>query len=420
MPSPEQTVWWQVYPLGFVGAPIRDRTDGGAVVHRLGHLMSWLDYAVDLGATGLALGPVFASETHGYDTVDYYRIDPRLGDDTDFDELIAAAHARGMRVLADGVFNHVGRAHPAYQDVLANGPGSRYAPWFHLQPASDWQPGRDLGARTFEGHGGLIELNHACPDVVEAVSSVLRYWLGRGVNDWRLDAAYAVPAWFWAQVLPGVRRDFQDAWFVGEVIHGDYVAYVENSGLDSVTQYELWKALWSSLVDRNLFELSHALDRHNTFVEHFAPLTFAGNHDVTRLISQVGGDDRLAGIAVIVLATVGGVPSIYYGDEQAFRGMKEDGWSGDDEVRPAFPPTPSDLLPEGWRTYRLYQELLALRAKYPWLTHARTTKVDLTNTRFRYVSRDPGGTGELAVDIRLEPQPAATISSEQRLVFAYP
>ncbi len=397
MRSPEQTVWWHVYPLGFTGAPIRDRTDDGVIVPRLPHLTAWLEYAVELGATGLALGPVFAAETHGYDTVDHFRIDPRLGDDADFDALVAAAHTRGLRVMLDGVFNHVGRAHPAFQDAVRDS-GHPHAAWFHLDPASG-------AARTFEGHDSLVLLNHENPHVQDHVGAVLRHWLARGVDAWRLDAAYAIPASFWTHVLPGVRAEYPDAWFVGEMIHGDYAAYVAESGLDAVTQYELWKALWSSLADQNLYELAWALDRHNGFVEKFVPLTFVGNHDVTRIASQVG--DRLAGVALTVLATVGGVISVYYGDEQAFRGEKGEGFSTDDDLRPTLPDTPVGLAPEGEWMHALYRRLIGMRRRHPWLTRARVEVTDKQNEHISYTVTD--GEHRCEVTVTLQPEVTAQI-----------
>src|SRR3978361_767774 len=147
----QDAVWWHGYPLGCVGAEQAAPADG-AVPSRLGRLTNWLDYVVGLGANGLALGPVFASSTHGYDTVDHFRIDPRLGDDADFDALVAAAHDRGLRVLLYGVFNHVGREHPAFRAVVAEGPKAPTAAWFRLRWPADRQPGVEPGYDTFEGH----------------------------------------------------------------------------------------------------------------------------------------------------------------------------------------------------------------------------------------------------------------------------
>jgi cyclomaltodextrinase len=378
-------VWWQVYPLGFVGA--YPPHDGIQDPHRLGRLRAWLDYAIEMGANGLALGPVFASETHGYDTVDYLRIDPRLGDDGDFDALIAAAHDRGLRVLLDGVFNHVGRGHPAFQAALRDGPSAATASWF-IPAGSDYE--------TFEGHSGLVTLNHREPAVADMVVEVLNHWLDRGADGWRLDAAYAVPTEFWAAVLPRVRERHPDAYFVGEVIQGDYPEFVSESTMDAVTQYELWKAIWSSLNSANFFELDWALQRHNEFLDAFAPLTFVGNHDVTRIASQLEDVQNLP-LALAILLTVGGTPSIYYGDEQAFRGVKEDRAGGDDAVRPAFGDKPADLEPYGWPTYRLHQDLIGLRRRHAWLHRARTTKIRLTNEQYEYEVSD--GTNRLRVTL---------------------
>ncbi|GAB3347086.1 alpha-amylase family glycosyl hydrolase [Modestobacter lapidis] len=405
----QDAVWWHVYPLGFVGAEPAAPADA-PVVHRLGHLTGWLDYAVELGASGIALGPVFAASTHGYDTVDHLRIDPRLGDDADFDALVAAAHDRGLRVLLDGVFNHVGREHPVFRAVVEQGPGAPTASWFRLRWPAGRQPGTVPEYDTFEGHGQLVALDHSSPAVADWVTDVMTHWLDRGADGWRLDAAYAVPASFWARVLPRVRAAHPDAYVVGEVIHGDYAAVVQESGMDAVTQYELWKAIWSALNDGNLHELAHALGRHDDFLDTFAPLTFLGNHDVTRIASRLT-DERHVAHAVAVLFTVGGTPAVYAGDEQAFRGIKEDRAGGDDAVRPPFPATPAELLPFGAATHRLHQELIGVRRRHRWLHRARTTPLHLANRQLTYAST--AGDDRLLVALNLsddavqQPAPAA-------------
>lgn len=410
----EHSIWWHVYPLGATGAPIRPETPADrSPAPRLGRLVEWLDYLVDLGANGLALGPVFESSTHGYDTTDHFRIDPRLGDDAVFDRLAEACRDRGVALMLDGVLNHVGTAHPLFRTARAGGPEQRERRLFRFDEADGSSgppgvPGSRPGYAVFEGHEGLAVLNHDSDEVAELAVSVLSHWLGRGASAWRLDAAYAVPPAFWARVLPRVRSEFPDAWFVGEVIHGDYAGIIERSSMDSLTQYELWKAIWSSLLDENFFELDWCLNRHNGFLDVFTPLTFVGNHDVTRIASRIG--DAKAALAVTVLLTVGGVPAIYYGDEQAFRGVKTDRPSGDDEVRPALPLGPEALSPLGGWLYRWHQELIGLRRRHPWLVGARTERIALENRLMEYDAVGTGGR-RIRVRLRLEPVPRAEVEA---------
>src|SRR3954447_26444214 len=370
----ESAILWQVFPLGFLGAE-PERAE--PIRHRLPDLIPWLSYARDLGASVLQLGPIFDSETHGYDTRDYFRIDPRLGDDGDFDRLVAAAADLGLRIVLDGVFNHVGRGFPRFREADAD-PGSPAGRWFRLQ-GDAWAD--------FEGHSALVALNHDEPEVADHVTAVLRHWLDRGAAGWRLDAAYAVPPAFWARTLGEVRQTHPEAWFAGELLHGDYAAYATESTLDSVTQYELWKAIWSGLKDRNLFELDWTLRRHDALAETVVPLTFVGNHDVTRLASQIP-DERHHPHAVVVLFTVAGHPSVYYGDERGYRGVKENRAGGDDEVRPAFPASPQELPAVGDPVFRLHQRLIGLRRRHPWLVRAHTVVESVENRMLVYRSID--------------------------------
>ncbi|MDY7105201.1 MAG: alpha-amylase family glycosyl hydrolase [Actinomycetota bacterium] len=381
----EHTIWWHVYPLGFLDAEpaAADRPPEAGPAHRLDRLAAWIPHAAALGCDGLMLGPVFASETHGYDTVDHFHLDPRLGDEDDLVRLIGAAHDAGMAVCLDGVFNHVGRGFDAFAAVLADGPDAPTASWFRLRwPDGAGEPDYD----TFEGHDRLVALDHDEPAVADHVVAVMDHWCDRGVDAWRLDAAYAVPSGFWRTVTDRVRASHPDVWIFGEVIHGDYVAAVADGGLDSVTQYELWKATWSSIVDHNLFEVAWTLGRHDDLVAAFAPLTFVGNHDVTRLASTID-DDRLLPHAYALLLGVGGVPAIYAGDERAFRGVKEEREGGDDAVRPPFPDRPEDLPAGGEDLFATIRRLIDVRRAHPWLPRANTTSTTLANEVAVFVSQ---------------------------------
>jgi cyclomaltodextrinase len=383
----EHVIWWQIYPLGFVGADTAaaESEDGSAggdhtLTHRLDRLVPWLDYLVELGANGLALGPIFASRTHGYDTTDFFEIDPRLGDRADLDNLIAEAHTRGIRVMLDGVFNHVGRD---------------FGP-LRLAEADPAAPENALFVRdgtgelaVFEGHDALVGLDHSTPAVADYVTSVMTHWLDAGVDAWRLDAAYSVPNAFWADVLPRVRAAHPDVYVVGEVLHGDYASVVTEGTLDSVTQYELWQGVWHGIQEGNLFELDWALKRHNEFLDTFVPYTFVGNHDVTRIASQID-DDRHHPHAVVLLFTLAGTPSVYYGDEQGLRAVKEERFGGDDAIRPAYPAyedsdaARGELPAAAAATLAMHQRLIGLRRRNPWLHRATSTPVSVENTAYVY------------------------------------
>lgn len=397
----ENRIWWHLYPLGAAGAPIRRDAQGEQPWegHRLPHLLPWIDYAADLGFTGILLGPIFESTSHGYDTLDHFRLDPRLGDQAGWDEFVARAHGRGMAIMLDGVFNHLGAEHPLATDPTW--PGIRR--------------GQDGAPAVWEGHGGLVELDHTRPEVHELVRDVMNHWLDRGADGWRLDVAYAVPSEFWASVLPAVREQHPSSMFLGEVIHGDYAQITREGTLDTVTQYELWKAIWSSLKDHNLWELQHALGRHAEF-SHTAPMqTFAGNHDVPRIASTVG--DTGAALAAVMLLTLPGIPSVYYGDEQAFRGEKAEGYGADDPLRPALPAGPGELALNGRWLHDLYRELIALRHRNPWITRSGVEVEHTENELIRYAVLAEHD--RIDVEIALVPQPRAVVTLNGETVLEW-
>ena len=407
-------IWWHVYPLGFTGADIRPAGPRAFHGRGLDLIADWLGYARDLGVSGLLLGPVFESSTHGYDTLDHMHVDVRLGGDVAFDRLAEAARDHGMALVLDGVFNHVGWRHPAVQDALA---GRADGPWAGLvatHPGDDGTPRLDV----FEGHGDLVELNHRDPRTADYVARVMNHWLDRGAAGWRLDAAYAVDPAFWTRVLPRVRAAHPHTWIFGEVIHGDYPAIVRESGMDSLTQYELCQSVRHAIVSENLFELDWNLRRHNAFLDSFVPQTFIGNHDMTRLASEIGPER--APLALAVLMTVGGVPSVYYGDEQAYAGVKEARVGGDDDVRPKFPDSPGELSHLGMWMYREHQALIALRRRNPWLVTARTQALLLENRRYRYRAEAADGGASLTVELGLDPRPTVEVrDGEGNVAYRY-
>ncbi|WP_067783177.1 alpha-amylase family protein [Actinomyces vulturis] len=405
-------ICWHLYPLGALGcpqlAPEGNPQDPSSPAgqeraqHRFRHLEGWLDYVLELGCNVIILGPIFRSMSHGYDTVDYFDIDPRLGDESDVLSFIEQAHRRGIKVIADGVFNHVGKDFPLFAELPVTGPHSTAANMFHLTwpgGVDNWTEGLAPDYQRFEGQDWLPELNHDSEDVSALVLEVMTYWCERGIDGWRLDAAYAVNPHFWSTVLPQVRQRFPEVFIFGEVIHGDYPAIVHESGMDSVTEYELWKSIWSSLASGNFFELEWTLRRHEEFCHAFVPLTFVGNHDTTRIASQCI-DTALLPLAITCLLTLPGLPCVYYGDEQGYRGVKEDRIGGDNDIRPVLPDSPADFSPLGQPILRQHQELIALRRRTPWLYDAVVHTEHVTNEQVVYTLSPRTNGDQMADDAR--------------------
>ena len=379
-------------------------------------LTGWLDHVAGLGAGFVLLTPVFHSVSHGYDTIDPFRIDPRLGDGAAFDRFVHAAGERGLRVVLDGVFHHVSRRFPAFVDVVERREASAHLGWFRRLAFDGGEPdGVRVGC--FEGHRDLVALDHRNPQVLDWAVDVALHWLDRGVAGWRLDVAYAVLPTFWRAFAERVRARHPDALLFGEVIHGDYAGFVESSGLDSVTQYELHKAIWSSLHDANLFELSWCLDRHRAMLDTFTPITFAGNHDVTRLTTAVGDRSRI-GHAVVALLTLPGIPLVYYGDELGAEGVKEHRAGGDDAIRPSLDVLPDAVDRPAAELLDLHRRLIELRRARPWLTRADVMVEHVANRSIGWVCTERGGAGRaLAVTLDIDTRPVAALRPYWPLVL---
>lgn len=378
---------YHLHSLRAAGVP-RSIDEQHGIGQGLDRLTKSLDDITELGCGAVLVTPVFASSTHGYDTIDPFHIDPRLGDDAGFDRFVAACHARDLQLLLDGALNHVGRAFPRFADLVDHGEASPSATWFRVDFTRD--DGDGFAYETFEGHRELVALNHRRDEVVSWAVDFARHWLERGIDGWRLDAAYAINRSFLDRVTKAIRSTYPEAFVFGEVIHGDYTRFVADSGCHSTTQYELHKAIWSSLHDRNLFELAWALRRHREMAEHFVPVTFVGNHDVTRIRSQLHEVDQLAP-ALTALLTLPGIPCVYYGDEHAWPGTKEHRAGGDDEIRPSLDAPPAADPDEAALAWRWHRTLVALRRAHPWLTDAIVDIGPITNDTIAYEVHERGG-----------------------------
>jgi glycosidase len=332
-------VFYHIYPLGACGAP--ERNDfASAPAPRLARLVDWIPHLRELGVDAVYLGPVFESTAHGYDTADFHRVDRRLGDGDTLAALAAALHASGIRVVLDGVFHHVGRDFRAFRDLRERGERSAYRDWFAGVDFSRRSPAGDaFSYEGWRGHHDLVKLNLRNPMVREHLLGAVRGWVEAwGIDGLRLDVAEDVDPDFLrelARFCRGLRADF---WLLGEAIHGDYRRLAGASMLDSATNYELYKGLYSSHNDRNYFELAFALDRQFGPAGIYAGLplyNFADNHDVSRIASTLREPAHLYPLHAL-LFTVPGVPSIYYGSEWGIAGAKR---GGDDRpLRPYLHP----------------------------------------------------------------------------------
>ena len=328
---------------------LRAAADGG-----LRRLTGWLDHVADLGCGAVLLTPIHSSSRHGYDTVDAFALDERLGSDADLDQFVEACHERDLKLLFDGVFNHAGRA--------------------FTRP--EW-----LSDRVWEGHHELPTLDHDNPEVLDWAEAVTRHWLDRGGDGWRFDVAYSFPRPFLAELTSRIKSAHPSAFLFGEMIAGDFAGLVQQTALDSATAYELYKAIWSSLNDANMWELAWALERHAALAAEFPPVTFVGNHDVSRIATQLH-DPRHLELALAVLFTVPGIPCVYYGDELGWTGAKTTGLGGDDAIRPALPATYDDTSHAAPRD--LHRKWIGFRREHPELTSATLHVVEKTNPTITY------------------------------------
>jgi glycosidase len=331
------SIFYHVYPLGLCGAPARNDF-AAEPVERLDRLTEWLGHIRGLGCNALYLGPLFESTAHGYDTADYWHLDRRLGTDETLRRFVAAAHDAGLRVVLDGVFNHVGRDFWAFRDVQANGERSGYRDWFAGLRFDGHSPyGDPFAYEGWHGHFDLVKLNLGNPAVREHLIGAVESWIHDfGIDGLRLDAADVVDLDFQRALAAWCQQLAPEFFLFGEVVHGDYRRWANPSTLDSVTNYEVYKGLYSSLVDRNYFEIAYALNRQFGPDGMYAGLplyNFVDNHDQDRVASRLG-DTRLLYPLYLLLFTMPGVPSIYYGSEWGMRGERKPG--DDSPVRQAI------------------------------------------------------------------------------------
>jgi glycosidase len=318
-------IFYHIYPLGFCGAPARNDFSG-APVSRLDKIRTWIPHLRKLGVNALYLGPVFESTAHGYDTANYYEIDRRLGDRQTLAHLSAELHSNNIRLILDGVFNHVGRDFWAFRDVQQHGEASAYKDWFDGLRFDARSPyGDPFSYQPWSGHYSLVRLNLKHPDVRAHLFEAVRMWVDEfNIDGLRLDVADCLDFDFMRALRDFTAQLRPDFWLMGEVVHGDYNLWANPQTLHSVTNYECYKGLYSSLVDKNYFEIAYALNRQFAPDGLYAGLplyNFADNHDVDRVASLLANPSHLYPL-YLLLFSMPGVPSIYYGSEWGLEGKR--------------------------------------------------------------------------------------------------
>jgi len=330
----DEAMVYQIYPLGLCGAPI---DNDGVPAHRILRLLDWAGHIRRLGADTVLLNPVFYSDTHGYDTRDYNAVDPRLGTEEDLKAVCDAFHGAGLRVVFDGVFNHVGRGFWAFRDVREKKWDSPYKDWFNIHFDGDSNYGDGFWYEGWEGHYELVRLNLQNPAVADHQMEAVRGWVERfGIDGLRLDVAYCLPEGFLRRLRAFTDTLKPNFWLLGETLHGDYNRWMGDGLCHAVTNYECYKGLWSAFNSMNLFEIGHSLARQFgpepwTLYKGRHLLNFLDNHDVDRIASKLENPEHLRPAWGLLLA-MPGVPSVFYGSEWGVQGRKH---GRDEEIRPA-------------------------------------------------------------------------------------
>ena len=332
----EESVFYQIYPLGFCGAPFEN---DGVLEHRILKVIDWIPHIKKLGCNAVYFSPVFESDTHGYNTRDYTKLDVRLGTNEDMKKVCDALHEEGIKVVLDGVFNHVGRGFGAFQDVLANRENSRYKDWFAriaFDGNSNYNDG--LWYEGWEGNYDLVKLNLRNEEVIQHILNAVDGWIKEfDIDGIRLDVAYCLDHEFLRRLREFTDSKKQDFFLLGEVLHGEYGRMLNEMHIHSLTNYQCYKGIHSAINSDNLFEIVHSLLRlfgpEDWCVARGAHLlSFVDNHDVSRIASLINNEERLK-IAYGIIFGMPGIPIIYYGSEW---GAKADKSEGDPALRPSF------------------------------------------------------------------------------------
>lgn len=388
----ENAVFYHIYPIGYFGCP-RQNDFQSEPTHKILKLIDDIPHIKELGCNAIYFGPVFESSAHGYDTADYTKLDRRLGTNEDFKKVCDALHENGIKVVLDGVFNHVGREFGAFRDVREHKLGSYKKDWFHVREGNScYNDG--FYYEGWEGHYELVKLNLYNPEVKNYLKDVITGWKNEfGIDGLRLDVAYCLDLNFLKELHGHCKWLSEDFFLLGETLHGDYNKWMNPEMLDSVTNYECYKGLFSSFNDMNMFEIAHSINRQfgseNWCLYRGKHLyTFVDNHDVNRIATMLKTKEHLPEIYTLMFM-MPGIPSVYYGSEFGIEGDKNHG--GDDMLRPEF--DLEQMKNSGIRDLTAHIRSLAdIVKEHPAASVGDYKQVQLTNRQYAFSRSGEGET----------------------------
>lgn len=379
----EKTNIYHIYPLGFCGCE-KFRSEAKELEKgRILKVIEWIPHLKEMHFNAVYFGPLFESFEHGYDTTDYYTVDKRLGTNAEFKQVCNELHKNGIRVILDGVFNHVGRDHAAFKDLQQNGQSSRYKDWFAGVNFGGHSPyGDNFSYEGWNGHYNLVKLNLYNNEVVEHLFGAVKMWIEEwGIDGIRFDAADCLADDFIKRIHRFTRDLRPDFWLMGEIIHGQYNRWANSEMFDCVTNYQCYKGIYSSHNDRNYFEIAHSIEYQNGQYGNLYMYNFLDNHDVARLMSVLRNPEH-AECCYTMLYCMYGVPSVYYGSEFGIYGAKGQGADADLPLRPCLD---LDNIPDRNDSLMNHiSKLGAIRLSMPALQSGSYAKLDLKNQTFLF------------------------------------
>ncbi|MGN1125425.1 MAG: alpha-amylase family glycosyl hydrolase [Candidatus Gastranaerophilaceae bacterium] len=368
----EESNFYHIYPLGLCASSERNNFDG-SINNSLYKIEEQIEHLKNLGINAIYFGPLFESSAHGYDTADYYKIDSRLGSNENFERLGKKLHENGIKYVVDGVFNHVGRDFWAFKDIKANKKSSNYCDWFFINWNCNNRYNDGFSYQDWEGCDDLVKLNLKNPYVKEHLFNAVKFWIEKfDIDGLRLDVAYCLDKDFMKELHNFTKNLKNDFWLLGEAVHGDYNSLANPEMLDSVTNYECYKGLYSSFNDKNMFEIAHSVKRQENLYKGKHLYSFLDNHDVSRIASSLK-DKRDLKLVYSLMFVLPGVPSIYYQSEFGIEGAKSD---GDKALRPK-----TRYIDYNDLTNHI-KNLCELNKKYKSFSYGQYEEIKLTNEFF--------------------------------------